>query len=384
MRWNSWLILVVAGLAAACSPSWELPADSAAAAAKAQPGSGARPGIEPTLEATRKAARRLLEPRLAEMPGLAVTVARGTEVLWDEGLGVADLATGAAATPDTRFRIYSVAKAITGTLAVRLAQKGIVDLDAPIEAYLDGLPGELAGVTLAQLLSHTAGVRHYARGEWARVSQRHCETARQGIEPFRNDPLLAPPGSAYAYSSHGFVLASAVLEAAAQLPFLELIQREILDPARMVDTVLDTPPYERPPAAAFYRPARFGRVQEERPWDNSCKWGAGGLLSTAVDLARFGLAVLGGDLLDEAGKDLLFTSGRLPDGSAIEYGLGWGVDPEIGIAAHSGGSPGGRSYLLLGLEDGVVVALAGNLEGERFTSEARALRDLFLHAGRAG
>lgn len=363
-----------------CGPTWTLPAVPAPTPGVAAENGGPPPELAPAVEE----ARRILRPRLAELPGLAVAAGRGGQIVWSEGLGVADLASGRPVTADTRFRIYSLAKPLTATLAVRLQERGAIDLEAPIGRYLDGLDGELGQVTLEQLLSHTAGVRDYRSGEWPRVSRRHCDSALEGIEPFRDDPLIAAPGEGYSYTSFGFVLASAVLESATGVPFPELLRREILAPAGMEHTSVDSPPYDPATTASFYRPASWGRVREAEPWDNSCKFGGGGLLSTAEDLVRFGLALEAGTLVSPGGMGLLFVSRTPEDGSGTGYGLGWGLQQDesgaLEHAAHSGGSPGGRSYLLLDPRHRIVVALTANLEGERFGEEATAIHRLLLDA----
>jgi len=371
------LAVVLSALAmGACAPRWKLPATPPA---RQEP-----VPVSPELASAVASSRASLRPRLATMPGLSVAVADREGLLWSEGFGVADLADGRPVTPRTRFRIYSVAKPITATLAVRLHRRGHLDLRAPVAEYLPDLPPELGRVTLAELMSHTAGVRDYARGEWARVSSVHCETAAEALAPFVADPLVAEPGREFAYTSFGFVLASAVLEAAGGAPFLELLEREILHPAGMTDTSLDLRPYDGDLVSAFYEPSFLGRVRQAPAWDNSCKWGAGGLLSTAEDLVRFGRAVLDGTLVDAAGRDLLFTPAPPASAEQTGYGLGWGLhwdsDGSLRRVAHSGGSPGGRSYLLLDLEGELAVALTANLEGERLNREADAVADAFRAA----
>jgi len=368
--------LTVLAAVSACASRWRLPADSPPATAGSV--------SDPALSQAAAAAEGLLLNRLGEMPGLAVAVGDGRSILWSRGLGVADLAAREPATPQTRFRVYSVAKPLTATLAVRLAQQGRLRLDAPIADHLPSLPAPLRRLTLARLLSHTAGVRHYQRGEWTRVSRLHCFSTLEALAPFRDDPPVAEPGSSYHYSSFGYVLASAVLEAAGGRPFHDLLQQEILHPAGMTGTARDTPPYDDPLVAGFYVPARFGRVGESQPWDNSCKWGAGGLLSTVEDLVRFGNALLGDRLLDAAGRHLLFTRQALSSGEAIDYGLGWGLENSdeggTSLAWASGGAFGGRSYLMVDLERRLVIALAGNLEGESFAPEARRIHAAFADA----
>ena len=179
-------------------------------------------------------------------------------------------------------------------------------------------------------------------------------------------PCTSPP-----YSSYGWTLVGAVVEAAADEPFLDFMQREVFDPSEMKDTALDD---ARRPAARrtrLYWPfaARNPRlgVESANDGDISCIQGAGALLSTPSDVARFGLAMLGGRLLRSDTLDLLRTPLELESGESTGYGLGWFVrsvpfGEEATTAIGHGGSTGGGSTSFLTLpEHGIVVAVTTNI-----------------------
>jgi serine beta-lactamase-like protein LACTB len=217
--------------------------------------------------------RRVLERRLTKQPGLSVAVAEGGRLVWEEGLGWAAVAPKLAASAGTRFRLYSVAKPITGALAVKLAREGRLSFDRAISAYLPGLPASLGALTLRRLLGHVSGIRDYRRGEWIPLARKHCDSALAAIEPFRNDPLEFKPGERFSYSSFNYVLGSAVIEAATGEPFHDLLQREIFAPAEMERTGPDTPKAEAEAGTRFFQARPFGRVRRAIPVDNSCKFG---------------------------------------------------------------------------------------------------------------
>ena len=347
-------------LALGCVPRWRLPV------AETMPSTGTSPH-----EAV---ASTVLARRLGELPALTAAAAGPGGAQWSRALGWADLDSRRPATDATRFRVYSVTKALTAVLAVRMEEQGRVSLESPLGQLLPDVGAPLREATLEQLLRHTAGVRHYERGEWAEVSRRHCAGPRDALPLFVGSPLVAPPGERYSYSSFGYVLAAAALEAAAGLPFDELLSREILEPAGMTATAVEAG--SGGDLATFYARARFGGVRVARPWDNSCRAGAGHLVSTAADLARFGRAALDGTLVGEAGRRRLLVPTVLPAGEASDSAMPWGLladDDGRTLAFQSGGAPGGRAYLLLDPERGWAVALTANLEGESLGSEARAL-----------
>ncbi len=332
-----------------------------------------------------KRARMALAPRLDVHPAFVAVVVVNGQVVWSEAMGWADRESGIEATPATRFRLYSVSKAVTGTLAARLAEQGELDLDVGILHYLPELPETLRGVTTRQLLGHLAGVRHYKRGEWMKVSRQRCETAREALVPFMTDPLNSEPGTEYAYTSFGFVLASAVIEAAVGKPFYRVLEEQIYEPAGMSHTSPDTPAVYDDSTATFYWEGRRGKTVVADPGiDNSCKCGGGGLLTSTEDLARFGTAVLKGTLLNEESTELLVTSQQTSSGERTHYSLGWSVSEDGTRLGHSGGSPGGRSYLLIDRAHGIVVALMTNYEGEGLRPEAYEVLKSFQEAGSSG
>ena len=119
----------------------------------------AAPGTKRGVAASRALVQELLAAQA--IPAFSVAVMRGDQVLWAEAFGQADLELAVPATPGHRFRLGSVCKIITATLAARLAARGVVDLAAGIARYMPALPAAHHATTLRQLLTHRGGIRHY-------------------------------------------------------------------------------------------------------------------------------------------------------------------------------------------------------------------------------
>lgn len=284
--------------------------------------------------------RAIARSALGEVPGLVVAVGRGGEVLWTGAYGRASLEPDRPATPATRFRVYSVAKPWTAAAGLRLAAEGRLDPRAPIS--VPGFPDKGVPITAYELATHSAGIRHYRDGE--AEMNRTCDTVREALPIFADDSLLFEPGTDRSYSTWGFVLLGAVLEQAAGEPFDAVLRREVLDPAGMTATVHAGPP--RPGAARAYdRDGKGGYRDVTDATSPSCKWGGGGYLSTAADLARFPLAALSGTLLSPAGTHLI-------------------LDEEEGTVNWTGGSgPGGTAEVRVDVESGLVVTAVANVGG---------------------
>jgi len=144
-------------------------------------------------------ARRLAVRLKRELgaPGLAIAVSVGGETVWLELCGYADRASERPVTWTTRFRVGSVSKTLTATVAARLVQRGTLDSTLR-SSYVKSFPRKRGVVSVRRLLAHTAGIRHY-RGAEALSTSRY-RSVSDAIRVFAADPLLVEPGTRYGYS----------------------------------------------------------------------------------------------------------------------------------------------------------------------------------------
>ena len=121
-------------------------------------------GLNRAIEKSRLIIKRtMLEQGI---PGAVVTVCKNGTVVWSEGLGYADVENDVLCTPNTVMRIASISKPLTTVALLQLWQKGLVDLDAPLQKYVPEFPtkrfdGKPVDITTRHLLSNMAGIRHY-------------------------------------------------------------------------------------------------------------------------------------------------------------------------------------------------------------------------------
>src|SRR5215211_2963016 len=218
-------------------------------------------------------------------PGLQVAVAIDGDVVWRVACGLADARRKRPVTETTRFRIGSVTKPLTAVALARLAEERAVDVDAPIQRYVPSFP------------------------------------LTDALAVFANDQLVAEPRSRFSYSSFGFVLIGAALEAAARDRYDSLMQRYVLRPSGMTHTSLATKPL--PSKATFYEVRDDAGYRRAPPIDLSDRLPAAGYLSTASDLSRFGSLVAGPRLLSPASRTLLFAAQKTKSGAPTGYGVGF-------------------------------------------------------------
>ena len=314
--------------------------------------------------------------RRTGVAGLAAAAAVDGRLVWADGFGWANLQHRVEAGAQTVSRIGSISKPVAAAAAMLLVEEGRLDLDAPISRYLPDYPRG-ADITTRQLLSHTAGVRHYRGDEF--LSNRPYEDVFAPLAVFSGDPLLFEPGTRYSYSTYGYSVVSAVVERAAGEPFARFVMRRVVEPLGLTTLQPEWRDSIIPHHASFYTRARGDTTRiNALAVDQSNKWAGGGLVSSAPDLVRFGLAMMQGRVLAPAGLAESWRK-QTPEGAEEAYGLGWRIEhsAERGREVwHTGGSVGAASVLLLYPEDGVAVAILGNTDGAGHLDAARAVAAL--------
>jgi serine beta-lactamase-like protein LACTB len=312
-------------------------------------------------------------------PGLALAVAVDGKILYSESFGFADLEERVPVWPTTKFRVGSVSKPLTAMALMQLVEAGKLDLDAPVQKYVPSFPDKGSSITVRMVAGHLGGIRHY-KGDEMEI-QRHYDNILEALKIFENDPLVAPPGSKFSYSSYGYNLLSAVIESASGEPFLSYMQQHVFTPMGLVHTAADQNTQIIEQRSRFYELAKDGH-QENAPYvDNSYKWAGGGFLSTAEDLVRFGSMVMQPGFLKAESLKTMFTPQKTKTGESIPYGVGWFIHKSHSgtpVYEHSGGSIGGTSQLILYPESHLVVALVTNLSGGTWKpQEVEAVAEAF-------
>jgi CubicO group peptidase (beta-lactamase class C family) len=268
------------------------------------------------------------------LPGLSVAVGVGEDIVWAQGFGWADMEKRVPVAPGMRFRIGHTSKSLTSAAVGLLLEKDRLHLENEIQAYVAEFPRKQWPVTLRQLMGHVAGVRHYERDEDSTPAA-GCERAVDGVKRFADDPLRFEPDSQYGYSTFGWVLVSAAVEAAANEPLSAFMTAQVFKPLGMSATRFDSTTEPIQDRVAFYQRRFTGDAGEgvmpATIVDYSCFAGAGAILSTPSDLVRFGMAINGGKLLRSDTVQKLQTPQVLTSGKETEYGLGWMVE-EVTLA----------------------------------------------------
>lgn len=356
--WGKTLVLLLAVMIA-------MPCIVAAQPVALRPISDTNSAFEDAVQRSRNHLLTLMDNE--HIPGLTVAVIVDGELVWSEGLGFADLEQGVPATSLTKMRIGSVAKPITSVGMALLVEQEKLDLDAPVQTYVPTFPTKKYEINTRQLAGHIAGIRHYRGQEF--LSSRHYATVAEGLKIFEKDPLLFEPGDKYSYSSYGWNLISAVIEAASGEEFIDYMHREVFEPLGMYHThaeYMDSLIHRR---SRYYVKNDQGRILNAPFVDNSYKWAGGGFISTAEDVVRFGYRLLHGGLLQQNTLSMLFTSLKTNDGKETGYGLGWRVWQDASnnqLIGHTGGSVGGTTSFIMHPKEDIMLCIISNMSSTRY------------------
>lgn len=306
--------------------------------------------------------------RQNQYPGAVLAVAADGKLVLEQAFGTSDLATDRMLTPRHRFRVASHSKTFTAAGIMKLREQGKLRLDDPAGQYVDGLHADVASVTLAQLLSHSAGLIRDGldAGQW------------QGRRPFLSEaelrkalaePPVYPGSTRFKYSNHGYGLLGLIIEAIVGEPYSDWIAREVVAAAGLKETLPDGPaPARMPMARGHGTVLPLGRrVSMPGDFSIAAVAPAGGFISTAGDLAHFfsSLAPNAKSTLLSPASRREMTRRHWQDGegpTALHYGLGVmsGGQDDWRWFGHGGVFPGYISHTSVLQAQGLTVSLVTN------------------------
>jgi len=316
------------------------------------------------------------EMRRYDVPGISIAVFHAGKIAWARGWGVRDLTSCAPVTPNTAFQAASISKVVTAVIALRLVEQGKIGLDRNINESLRSwqLPKDekLApnGVTLRELLSHTAGLNVHGFDHGYQPGAT-LPTTVQILEGADGPPVrsILPAGAQFEYSGGGYMVAQLALTDVSGMSFADLAQREILGPLGMTRSA-----FAMPPSPAIRADMAFGSAWGKPMPGNyevMPQLAPAGLWTTPGDLARLMIDLQAsasgkqGHRLSPAMTRVMMTP--VKDNWGLGLALyGDGV-PRFG---HDGVNPGFESFMVsyVGKGDGIVVMTNGG-DGRRLTNE---------------
>ncbi|MEP3387436.1 MAG: serine hydrolase domain-containing protein [Reichenbachiella sp.] len=294
------------------------------------------------------------------------------------GAGFVNKSAQKRANSDMLGRVASITKPMTAIAIMQLYEKGMLDLDKPIQNYLKEFPKKPKGdITIRHLLKHTSGISHYS-SKWDAMSFTHYSSLVTALDAFKEKELKFEPGTQYTYTSYGYTVLGAIIEKVTQMSYGEYMKKNIWDKAGMSNTTLEEQQVYNNKSQQYLK-VKSTYIKSPKT-DLSIIYSAGGVQSTAKDLLKFGEAVLSHKLIDSTSLEMMInaTDGLAPAKGDDPYGFGWSVynDPKHGkIIQHGGTQPGTSTFFAIYLDHNMVSVVLSNSFGTRQNAFALS-RDL--------
>jgi CubicO group peptidase (beta-lactamase class C family) len=318
-----------------------------------------------------------------KVPGISIAVINDGKVEWADGYGVKRVGSADSVTTATRFQAASISKPVAATAALRLVEEGKLKLDANVNDELkswhvpDNEFTAKQPVTLAEILSHTAGLTvhgfpGYAAGEKV-PSPVDVLDGKGNTDPVRVDTV---PGSIWRYSGGGYTVAQVLIHDVTGEPFAAAMKRLVLDPLEMKQSTYDQPLPEQlaDSAAVAYR--SNGNAVEGR-WHTYPERAAAGLWTTPSDLARFALGIRAAYLGEDGAILKQPTARQMLTERMGGYGLGVAVEGAGDSLrfSHGGANEGYRAFFVLypATGDGVAVMTNSDAGAALYMEVVRAV-----------
>ncbi|MFH1501506.1 MAG: serine hydrolase domain-containing protein [Candidatus Eisenbacteria bacterium] len=263
----------------------------------------------------------------------ALLVASGGEVVLAKGYGLADDEAGVPNTPATVFTTGSITKQFTAAAVMRLEMDGLLSINDPLSAHLDGVPEDKAGITLHHLLTHTAGVVGSTGADFEEVGRDEV------VKRVMTAPLEFEPGSDMYYSNGGYSVLAAVVERVSGRTYEEYLRDALFEPAGMKNTGYRLPRWDERMVARWYDGDDDNGTLLEKAYPYWNLIGNGGIQSTLGDMFLWYEALRDEAVLSEDAKAGLWTP------FLNDYACGWDVleTPHGRLVQHDGGSTLGAS-----------------------------------------
>jgi len=309
----------------------------------------------------------LLTERIAfyAVPGASIAVIRDGEIVCAQAYGVREAGETDVVTPDTLFQAASISKPVTVVGALRLVERGILDLDADVNDLLTTWKVPPTGgwrprLTLRQLVSHSAGLTVHGFPGYPRDAPRPTLVqVLDGAPPANTPPVRVDtvPGTQFRYSGGGTSIVQQLMMDATGEPFPDLMRALVLDPLGMTASgYLQPLPESRRHEAATGHWTGGGPVAGR--WHVYPEMAAAGLWTTPSDLARFAIGVQraaagepGGILSKGMAREALTPQIARETGGHLGLGFMLSGAEESRRFGHSGGNEGFRC-LLAAYQDG--------------------------------
>jgi len=299
--------------------------------------------------------------RQQRLVGLSIALVRGGRIELAKGYGASSLEPSVPVDTGTRFSIGSVTKQFVAALALLLQEDGKLSVHDTLSKWYPRLTRSRE-ITLLDLIHHVSGYRDYYPLDYVNREMSKPTTAEHIMQKYGTLPLDFNPGTRWSYSNTGYTILGRVLERVGGKPLETLLDERIFRPLGMLQTMYEPTQPER--RASGFVSWALGEMEpallEGQGWIGA----AGGIWSTASDIARWDVALMRPGFLTPASRGVLFGERILRDSIPTGYAGGLGVAQSQGrtVFQHGGATSGFSATNVFIPGDSAAVVLLSNTD----------------------
>jgi len=313
-------------------------------------------------------------------PGVAVLVARDSEILYRKGFGYADIDKKILVTPDTKFRVGSVTKQFTAAAILKLQENNLLSVNDKLSKFIPDFPRGNE-VTIYMLLTHTSGIHSYTNNPDFLSKVTKTISPDSLVNAIKKDPYDFNPGEKMLYNNSGYFLLGYIISKVSGKPYDVFIKENFFDPLHMNNTGIYYTGIKLENEAKGYSLIN-GAYKPALNWDMSWAGGAGAIYSTLDDLLKWNQALYGGKVLtkkslDEALTPAVLKNGEEP-GTRYGYGLGLAKYRGMDVISHSGGLHGFLTQLSYYPKEKLTVVMFTNTSDPGVNFNPEKIGEAFL------
>lgn len=269
----------------------------------------------------------------------SVAVSKNGKLIYTHSIGYADIKNKIKATKNTKYRIGSISKTFTAVLILKAVDKGKLQLNQTLYKFFPTIPNAKK-ITINQLLHHRSGIHNFTADKDYLTWNTEHKTQKQMVNIIAKGGSDFVPGSKYEYSNSNYVLLTYILEEVFDKQYGKLLQQYITRPLGLKNTYLGNKINTNEQESQSYKFMGSWKLQPET--DISIPLGAGGIVSTPIDLIKFSNALFSGKLLKPEQLTLMKTMKdgygmalfEVPFYDNIGYGHTGGIDGFTSVFAH--------------------------------------------------
>ncbi|MBS4196701.1 serine hydrolase domain-containing protein [Lederbergia citri] len=304
------------------------------------------------------------EMKRQRLPGLALGIVKGDRILYLKGYGEAD-SSGRPVTPETPFGLGSIGKSITATAVLQLAEKGKIDLDAPIQRYFPTKYRGAEFITVRQLLNQTSGFSQISTFDntLTSINDQYQDAIEKNALSYAEKFLTRTQQTehTYRYSNANYVLLGYIVQQVSGQSYGDYVKEHIFSPLSMHNSFVTLDEASEHGLATPHRRIFGYNVAYDGPYVYIPGDAPAGYHYTNVkDMSHYLIAQMNGGRFED-NSVLSSESIRLMQTEPVPgtYGMGWSTDSINGLRVI--GSPGGslgfqaQTFMVLEQQLGVIV-----------------------------